>query len=234
MPRSHIKVHKRADANFYRYGYHGNYGIGENELKAWRDYYEIKHRKGILHHPGWLISFSDNEKNQAIQRGRWITTKLLGGYVPDAPVAVDAQLPNDPHKTLREKMVVTREKECWACHRNMDDQGLPFEQFDFIGQFRNQELLRPIVTSGVLKLPLGEQVQVLEIKDTYDYVEILSESKHVQQVFFRHVFGYFMGRNETLEDAYTLQSMDEAYSKQGSLKAAVKTLFLSDSFTIRL
>jgi hypothetical protein len=55
----------------------------------------------------------------------------------------------------------------------------------------------------------------------------------VQQVFLRHVFRFFMGRNETLADANTLIAMDRAYQRDGSLKAAVKTFFLSDSFQKR-
>ena len=47
--------------------------------------------------------FSDNEKNQAIQRGLWIRTKLLGGTVPTCRFGVDAQLPSDPKLTLREE-----------------------------------------------------------------------------------------------------------------------------------
>lgn len=222
---THIKILKRAAQNGYLYGYHGIYGIEAEELPPWRQDYEVPDRQGILHHPAWLISFSDNEKNQAIQRGRWITTKLLGGQVPDTPVEVDASLPNDPTLTLREKMHVTRAQECWACHRQMDDLGLPFEQFDFLGHHRDTELDKAVVVTGF--------AQGKEIQDPYEYVQMLSRSRHVQQVFLRHVFRFFMGRNEAIADANTLIAMDEAYQPSGSLKAAVKTLLLSDSYLNR-
>ena len=222
---THIKILQRAAQNGYLYGYHGMYGIKEEQLPPWRQDYEVPDRLGMLHHPAWLISFSDNEKNQAIQRGRWITTKLLGGHVPDTPVEVDATLPADPTLTLREKMRVTRAQECWACHRQMNDLGLPFEQFDFLGRYRETELEKPVVVTG---FALGK-----EVKDPYQYVHTLSQSRHVQQVFLRHVFRFFMGRNETLADANTLIAMDRAYQRDGSLKAAVKTFFLSDSFQKR-
>ena len=223
---THIKILKRAAQNGYLYGYHGIYGIEEDELPPWRQNYEVPDRLGMLHHPAWLISFSDNEKNQAIQRGRWVTTKLLGGHVPDTPVEVDASLPPDPSLTLREKMRVTRAEKCWACHRHMDDLGLPFEQFDFLGHYRIEELGKPVEVTGIIQ---GD-----EVKDPYSYVRMLSESRRVQQVFLRHVFRFFMGRNETIADANTLIAMDKAYQRDGSLKAAVKTLFLSDSYLKRI
>lgn len=223
---THIRILKRAERNGYYAGFHGLYGLKPEELEPWRADYDVPHRKGLLMHPAWLIAFSDNEKNQAIQRGRWVTTKLLGGQIPDTPVEVDATLPDDPALTLREKMAkVTRESKCWACHRHMDDQGLPFEQFDFFGKFRTEELGRPVDTTGFV---LGNKVE-----DPFTYVEQLAASRRVQQVFLRHAFRFFMGRNETLNDANTLIAMDRAYQPDGSLKAALKVLFLSKNFRLR-
>ena len=222
---THIKVLQRSAQNGYLYGYHGIYGINEEELPPWRQDYVVPDRLGMLHHPAWLISFSDNEKNQAIQRGRWVTSKLLGGHVPDTPVEVDASLPDDPKLTLREKMRVTLDAKCIACHRHMNDQGLPFEQFDFLGHYRTTELGKPVVVTGKA---MGQ-----EISDPYSYVKMLAESQRVHQVFLRHLFRFFMGRNEKISDANTLIAMEKAYQPEGSLKAAVKALFLSDSFLKR-
>ena len=41
---------------------------------------------------------------------RWIREKLLAGRVPDVPITVDAQVPEDPHKTLRERVESVTEK----------------------------------------------------------------------------------------------------------------------------
>ena len=150
---------------------------------------------------------------------------MLGGHVPDTPVEVDASLPDDPKLTLREKMRVTLDAKCIACHRHMNDQGLPFEQFDFLGHYRTTELGKPVVVTGKA---MGQ-----EISDPYSYVKMLAESQRVHQVFLRHLFRFFMGRNEKISDANTLIAMEKAYQPEGSLKAAVKALFLSDSFLKR-
>lgn len=190
-------------------------------------------RSGMLTHPAWLLAFSDNEKNQAIQRGRWVQMKLLGGTVPDTPIGVDAKLPTDPHLTLREKMQqVTRAEYCWTCHEKMDPLGLPFEQFDDFGRFRDAELERPVDTKG--EIAVGVEEIDGPVANPFELLDRLANSTHVEQVFVRHVFRYFLGRNETIDDAPTLIDAHRAYRENGgSMKALVSSLLTSDSFLYR-
>lgn len=190
-------------------------------------------RSGILTHPVWLLAFSDNEKNQAIQRGRWVQMKLLGGTVPDTPIGVDAKLPTDPHLTLREKMAqVTSAGYCWTCHLRMDPLGLPFEQFDDFGRYRETELDRPVDTTGQIAVGISELDG--PVKDPFEMLDRLATSTHVEQVFVRHVFRYFLGRNETPADAPTLIDAHRVYQEHdGSFKALVESLLTSDSFLYR-
>jgi hypothetical protein len=193
----------------------------------------IGKRAGMLTHPAWLLAFSDNEKNQAIQRGRWVQMKLLGGTVPDTPIGVDAKLPTDPHLTLREKMgQVTSAGYCWNCHQRMDPLGLPFEQFDDFGRWREKELNRPVDTTG--KIVVGVPEIDGPVADPFQMLERLAASQHVEQVFVRHAFRYFLGRNETVDDAPTLIDAHRAYREQGgSFRALVASLLTSDSFLYR-
>jgi hypothetical protein len=62
----------------------------------------------------------------------------------------------------------------------------------------------------------------------------LADSPRVRQVFIRHAFRYWMGRNETLADAPTLLAADRAYVESGgSMKALIIALLSSDSFLYR-
>jgi hypothetical protein len=190
-------------------------------------------RAGMLTHPAWLLAFSDNEKSQAIQRGRWIRTKLLGGTVPETPIGVDAKLPTDSELTLRERMEkVTHADYCWRCHQRMDPLGLPLEQFDDFGRWREEEKGRPVVTTGEIRI--GDPALDGPVKDPFEMMERLARSERVEQVFVRHAFRYFLGRNETLDDAPTLIDAQRAYrAKGGSMKALVASLLGSDSFLLR-
>lgn len=102
----------------------------------------IPNRKGILTHPAWLIAYSQNLETDPIHRGKWIREKLLAGTIPDVPITVDAVIPPDHTKTMRQRMEGrTGAEYCWRCHEKMDPLGFPFELFDDFGRFRTRENL---------------------------------------------------------------------------------------------
>jgi hypothetical protein len=216
------------------------------------------HRLGLLTHPAWLVAQSGNFDNHAIHRGRWIRERLLGGRIPELPITVNAMLPDEPHRTLRDRMKVTREEYCWTCHKQMDPLGLPFEQFDHFGQFRKEEMVvDPEATADKKNLNMkGEPRRTIfkavaldttgdisgspdpkldgPVKDPFELIRRLAESEHVEQVFVRHAFRYFLGRNETLADGPTLIAAHQAYRKGGgSMKAMITALLTSDAFLYR-
>ena len=190
-------------------------------------------RAGILTQPAWLVAKSGNFDNDAIRRGLWVRGNLLGGIIPDLPITVDAQLPNDETLTLREKMKVTEEAYCWKCHQNTNPVGLPFEMFDHFGRWRTKELGKPVDTTGAITNS-GVKGLDAEVPDAVAMLRKLADSPRVRQVFVRHAFRYFMGRNETLRDASTLRRADQAYVQNGgSMKQLIVSLLTSDSFLYR-
>lgn len=217
-----------------------------------------EHRLGMLTHPAWLVAQSGNFDNHAIHRGRWIRERLLGGRIPDLPITVNAMLPDEPHHTLRERMRVVREEYCWTCHKQMDPLGLPFEQFDHFGRFRTAEMVLdqvatddksnlgkdgqpkrkiykdvPLDTSGNVAGSLDPQLNG-PVKNPFELIRKLASSELVEQVFVRHAFRFFMGRNETLADGPVLVAAHRAYQENGgSMRALLTSLLTSDSFLYR-
>lgn len=190
-------------------------------------------RLGILTHPTWLVSHSDAMDNHAIHRGIWVRERLLGGGVPDVPITVDAQLPDEPQNTLRERMRVTREKYCWSCHDKMDPLGLPFEMYNHAGLYRTTEFDQPVDTSGAIT-ESGDPALDGPVKDAIEMIGKLAASERVEQVFVRHAFRFWMGRNETLHDAPVLKAAHRAYRENGgSMKALIASLVTSDAFLYR-
>lgn len=190
-------------------------------------------RAGILTQPAWLVAKSGNFDNDAIRRGLWVRSKLLGGTVPDVPITVDAQLPEDETLTLRERMEVTEETYCWKCHQNTNPVGLPFEMFDHFGRWRADELGKPVITSGAINNS-GLAGLDGDVTDAVTMIHKLADSAHVRQVFVRHAFRYFMGRNETPADAASLRRADKDYVESGgSMKTLITSLLTSDSFLYR-
>lgn len=191
-------------------------------------------RCGILTQPSWLIAHSTNDANDAIHRGKWIRERLLGGAIPDTPITVQAQLPVEPEATLRARMRVTREEFCWKCHERMDPLGLPFEQFDDWGRYRTTEREKPVDVRGAVVGSLDESLNG-PVADAFELLHRLAKSEHVEQVFVRHAFRYWLGRNETPADAATLQAAHQAYRDgRGSMQALITALIMSDPFLYRI
>ncbi|QDT89917.1 DUF1588 domain-containing protein [Gimesia algae] len=190
-------------------------------------------RLGILTHPSWLVSHSDAMDNHAIRRGRWIHERLLGGGIPDVPITVDAMLPDEPQNTLRERMRVTRQTYCWTCHKKMDPLGLPFEMFNHAGLYRETELDKPVETNGEI-IDSGDPTLDGPVANAIELIEKLAESERSEQVFVRHAFRFWIGRNETLNDAPVLQAAHRAYKDNGgSMNALLVSLLTSDAFLYR-
>jgi len=189
-------------------------------------------RLGLLTHPSWLVSHSDAMDNHAILRGRWIRERLLGGGIPDVPITVDAMLPDEPNTTLRSRMRVTREAYCWTCHEKMDPLGLPFEMYNHAGLYRTTELNKSVDTSGAI-INSGDPDLDGPVKNAIEMIDKLAKSDHVEQVFVRHAFRFWMGRNETINDGPVLQDAYRAYRENGSMKALITSLVTSDAFLYR-
>lgn len=190
-------------------------------------------RLGLLTHPSWLVSHSDAMDNHAIRRGRWVRERLLGGGIPDVPITVDAMLPDEPGKTLRERMRVTRQEYCWTCHQKMDPLGLPFEMFNHAGLFRQTERERPVDTSGEI-IQSGDPTLDGPVANAIEMIQRIADSEHAEQIFVRHAFRFWMGRNETLHDGPVLQAAHRAYHDNGgSMNAMLLSLLTSDAFLYR-
>jgi len=177
------------------------------------------------------------------------------------PITVDAVIPPDPHKTLRQRMEIrTGVNYCWRCHEKMDPLGFPFESYDDFGRFRIKENLEhpdnlvkearrdeinnfgaslpvyktlPVDSRGMLKGTNDPKLDG-DVENAFDLIDRLAKSDKVRQSIIRHAFRYFLGRNETLMDSKTLMDADKAYTdNNGSFDEVIVSLLTSDSFIYR-
>ena len=215
-------------------------------------------RAGLLTHPAWLAAYSLNEDNDPIHRGIWVYERLLAGVLGDVPPDVDANVPTDPHMTLRERMEPLRSEDCWKCHRKINPLGEPFEVFDDWGRYRShhyfdengeiylrrdgqferklkegQLTTRKVNAVGAISFSGDSKIDG-EVQDAVEMMHRLGHSDRARQSFIRHLFRYFMGRNEMLSDSITLIEAEKAYlNNGGSFKSLVVSLLSSDSFLYR-
>jgi hypothetical protein len=218
-------------------------------------------RAGMLTDLSWLIAHSTNDANQPVHRGIWVRQHLLAGNVPDLPLGVDAKIPEDHDKTLRQRFGVTKAAECSKCHRHFEPLGMPFESFTDRGWVRTgmfynkkQKRFETMLTADKIKqgVQKGELVEYPfdttgeitgtgepgtdgPVKDANDMMNRLARSTRVRQSIIRHCFRYWMGRNEMLSDSKTLIEADRAYVKSGGkFSAMLISLLSSESFLYRI
>lgn len=260
-----------APFDLYR-GYGNDFMPGYNVGKFWNHdlhnwHYEtiqpanVPNRKGMLTHPAWLIAHAFNTETDPVHRGKWVREKLLAGTIPDVPITVDAQIPEDHNKTLRQRLASATENDyCWRCHKQMNPLGNTFELYDDFGRYRRDEPLEypdklvkkgpqqkgdhlvdtrdiyqtlPVDASGYLR-GTGDSALDGPLTDAMDLAERLGKSRRVRQSIIRHAFRYFMGRNETPSDSKTLIDAERAYvDSGGSFDAVIISLLTSDSFIYR-
>ena len=75
------------------------------------------------HTPGLIEAHACRTHTAPVVRGKRIREKLLAGRVPDVPITVDANIPDDHDKTIRERFAVTKARACWKCHEKMSPPG---------------------------------------------------------------------------------------------------------------
>ena len=106
---------------------------------------EKSNRGGLLTQGTFLIGHSDGMNSHAILRGVWLADVILHDPPPDPPANVpplDESIPGFEKMTLNQKLFAHRNNDaCRSCHRKIDPWGIPFENFDASGLWRDKVLV---------------------------------------------------------------------------------------------
>ncbi len=198
-------------------------------------------RAGVLTHPAWLAAHGGNFEDDPslIHRGKWIRENLFCQVVPPLElVMVDAKVgPSAPEKTARDRVVEAIETgpdsgTCMGCHAMMNSLGYPFEIYNHAGYVRTEDHGKaPNGTTHIVNAP--DPALNATYQDAVEFSHALSESSDVKRCFIRQAFRFFMGRDETGDDACTLAAMETAYDPKGSFDDMLVALVTSDSFLYR-
>jgi mono/diheme cytochrome c family protein len=112
-----------------------------------------QHRGGLLRQGSLLLTTSYATRTSPVLRGKWVLENLLGSPPPPPPPDVSALTENSVEAALPvwERLAAHRaHAACAACHDNIDPAGLPLENYDATGRWRELELERPVHIAGRL------------------------------------------------------------------------------------
>lgn len=121
---------------------------------------EDANRGGILGMPATLATTSFPNRTSPVRRGVWVLEQVLGERVPppppDVPELEEQKHQNLDQLTLRQRTELHQSQPtCANCHRVLDPIGFGLENFDAIGQWRDQDAGGLAIDSAG-KLPSGE------------------------------------------------------------------------------
>jgi mono/diheme cytochrome c family protein len=135
------------------YGIPGIYGSQLRRIEL-----QDSHRGGLLGQASLLTVTSPPNRTSVVQRGKWILDNLLGAPPPPPPPvpSLEATTKGHPNLSLRAAMELHRaDPGCAGCHRPMDPLGFALENYNGIGEWRNEDGGSEIDATG--KLPDGTE-----------------------------------------------------------------------------
>ena len=169
-------------------------------------------RGGLLGQASILTVTANGVDTSPVLRGVWLLENLLG--TPPSPPPPDVE-PLDPDvrgtTSIREQLDKHRETPtCYDCHRKIDPLGFALENFDAVGQWRNQyEDKLEIDASG--ELPSGEAFQdVVEFKQA-----MLAKKELFTRALARKMLSYALGRRLEITDRPEVDRILEELSEEG-------------------
>ena len=149
---------------------------------------------GVLTQAAILSGLSDGNESHPVKRGAWLAHRIIA-EPPEPPPPNVPELPGEKEgggKTLRERLEHHRDQEgCAGCHQKIDPWGLPFEQFDAGGLFKNTKVdARAILPDKT------------EISGSNDLKRYLADDRldQVAFSFLRFLATYAVGRNLTFNE----------------------------------
>jgi len=195
---------------------------------------EDEARYGLLGKGAILSLTAYPNRTSPVLRGAWILERLIGAAPPEPPQNVPTLPQNgrgEPARTLRERLEQHRENPtCFACHGVMDPLGLALENFNAVGQFRedDDETRTPIDPAG--QLPDGTAITgPADLRRA-----IVSRPDIFVQSLTENLLTYALGRSLTYRDMPLVRSIvRDAAADDYRFESIVLGIVSSDAFRMR-
>ena len=183
-------------------------------------------RAGLLTQAAFLATHSKEIATDPVSRGKFVRERIFCQGLPPPPADLVIAAPEiTPGTTTRERFKQHEsEPLCATCHQLIDPVGLVFENFDAIGQWREQEQGQPIDVSGDLTNTdvTGAIVGVVPMTAK------LAQSRQVETCFVRQWFRFAFGRAESDSDDPRINTITLGFA---SAKSKVQDLLIGLTIT---
>jgi hypothetical protein len=171
-------------------------------------------RAGVLTLPAVLAVHAHADQTSIVHRGLLVREQFLCTPIPPPPANVDTTVPPTAANLTQRQFIDAHAQNgaCSGCHDLMDPLGDAFEEFDWIGRFRQTDGNQPVDSTGQLA---GTSGQDGAVANAADLAHRLASAPEVRDCVLRQWFRYLFGRVETDGDAATLALAMSSFESGG-------------------
>ncbi|MEO0475836.1 MAG: DUF1592 domain-containing protein [Planctomycetota bacterium] len=179
-------------------------------------------RGGLLTQASVLLMNSNGEDSHPIRRAVWLRQRLLDDPPapppPDVP-DLDSEDPAFASLSLKAQLELHRDKPaCADCHVRIDPWGIPLENYDAVGRWRDEitrqvkkkQIKLSVVSDAVL--PGGQSVSGI---DELKQVLKTDMREHFVRGLVRYMLAYGLGRSLDYTDRETVDRLVQAFEASG-------------------
>jgi hypothetical protein len=208
------------------------YGIPAPKVReGWHEVaLDPSQRSGLLTQASVMTVQAHWDQPSLVYRGKLIRERLLCTTLPPPPPDVNNSVaPADPKVSARERFEEHRsDVSCAKCHRLIDPLGAPFEMYDAIGNYRTMDGPEPVDSEGELR---GTRNADGPVKNAVELARRLAGADEVRECVARQWLRYALGREETPEEAPSLQAAMKSFRDSGyRIPALLVGIAKSDAF----
>ena len=189
-------------------------------------------RGGLLTVAGLLAMNSNGKDSNPLKRGIWLLENLLHDPPPPPPPVVpeiDLADPEILKMTLKQRMEDHRsDPACFSCHSKIDPWGIAFENFDALGQWRDQIGGEPVDAASVL----FNKDELHGIKGLKDYL-LANRQPQFARAMAHKMAAYALGRPLSFGDRAAVDDITASLRQGGKgLNDLVILIVKSDLFQL--
>jgi hypothetical protein len=169
-------------------------------------------RGGLLTQGSILTGNANGEDSHPIKRGVWLLKKLLNAPPPPPPPNVPDLNREDPKLTglpLKEQLELHRDNAaCNNCHRKIDPWGIPFENYNAVGQWR--EKIRKNNSNVIASDQLPDGTTINGIKELKQYLLEHKKEQFANAVTAK-LLSYALGKSLHFADNETVELLSNKF-----------------------
>lgn len=200
------------------------YGM-EQSPTDWDRVEVSEERAGLFQKSAFLTAHSYFAASSPVKRGHYILSEMLCIQSP-IPVDVEMVLPDESQETptIRERLQQHwTDANCASCHIHIDNLGFAFENYDAIGQWRDEwENGFPVDATGSFTYQAFDNSQ--------EMLGIINSEQRAKSCYAQNWFSYAMGRPVVDSDVCSLEELNQRFLEEGNVRKLLIDIATSDAF----